>query len=289
MSAPRHSPASATMPAPRLCSFEFFPPRTPEGVQKLRATRRQLAQLKPAFCSVTFGAGGSTREGTLATVLEFRAEGLDAAPHISCIGGSRASIREVLARYRDHDIRHLVALRGDLPSGTADAGDFRYASELVAFIREETGDWFHIDVAAYPEYHPQARTPRDDLLAFKRKIEAGANSAITQYFYNADSYWHFVDDAAAVGVRVPIVPGIMPIGSFTKLARFSDACGAEIPRWIRKKLESFGDDTASIRAYGLDVVTELADSLLRGGAPGLHFYTLNQASLTTTIWQRLGL
>jgi len=289
MSAPRHSPASATMPAPRLCSFEFFPPRTPEGVQKLRATRRQLAQLKPAFCSVTFGAGGSTREGTLATVLEFRAEGLDAAPHISCIGGSRASIREVLARYRDHDIRHLVALRGDLPSGTADAGDFRYASELVAFIREETGDWFHIDVAAYPEYHPQARTPRDDLLAFKRKIEAGANSAITQYFYNADSYWHFVDDAAAVGVRVPIVPGIMPIGSFTKLARFSDACGAEIPRWIRKKLESFGDDTASIRAYGLDVVTELADSLLRGGAPGLHFYTLNQAALTTTIWQRLGL
>jgi len=277
------------MSAPRLCSLEFFPPRTPEGIEKLRATRRQLAQLKPAFCSVTFGAGGSTREGTLSTVLEFRAEGIDAAPHISCIGGTRASVREVLAQYRDQGIRHLVALRGDPPSGSADVGDFRYASELVAFIREQSGDWFHIDVAAYPEYHPQAKTPYDDLLAFKRKIEAGANSAITQYFYNADSYWHFVDAAASVGVDVPIVPGIMPIGSFTKLARFSDACSAEIPRWIRKKLESFGDDTASIRAYGLDVVTELADGLLRGGAPGLHFYTLNQASLTTTIWQRLGL
>jgi len=284
-----HSSSPTTMPPPRLCSLEFFPPRTPEGVEKLRATRRQLAQLKPAFCSVTFGAGGSTREGTLATVLEFRAEGLDAAPHISCIGGSRASIRDVLARYRGQGIRHLVALRGDLPSGSADVGDFRYASELVAFIREETGDWFHIDVAAYPEYHPQARSPRDDLLAFKRKVEAGANSAITQYFYNADSYWHLVDAAAAAGVDVPIVPGIMPIGSFTKLARFSDACGAEIPRWMRKKLESFGDDTASIRAFGLDVVTELADGLLRRGAPGLHFYTLNQAALTTTIWQRLGL
>jgi methylenetetrahydrofolate reductase (NADPH) len=277
------------MTATRLCSLEFFPPRTPEGVAKLRATRRQLAQLKPAFCSVTFGAGGSTREGTLATVLEFRAEGLDAAPHISCMGGSRASIRDVLAQYRSHGIRHLVALRGDLPSGTADAGDFRYASELVAFIREETGDWFHIDVAAYPEYHPQARSPADDLAAFRRKVDAGADSAITQYFYNADAYWHFVDACAAAGIGVPIVPGIMPIGSFAKLARFSDNCGAEIPRWIRKKLESFGDDTASIRAFGLDVVTELADGLLRRGAPGLHFYTLNQAALTTTIWQRLGL
>jgi len=277
------------MTAPRLCSLEFFPPRTPEGVAKLRATRRQLAQLKPAFCSVTFGAGGSTREGTLATVLEFRADGLDAAPHISCMGGSRESIRDVLVQYRSHGIRHLVALRGDLPSGTADAGDLRYASELVAFIREETGDWFHIDVAGYPEYHPQARSAADDLAAFKRKIDAGANSAITQYFYNADAYWHFVDACAAAGIDVPIVPGIMPIGSFTKLARFSDNCGAEIPRWIRKKLESFGDDTASIRAFGLDVVTELADGLLRRGAPGLHFYTLNQAALTTTIWQRLGL
>ncbi len=273
----------------RLCSLEFFPPRTPEGIEKLRATRRQLAQLKPAFCSVTFGAGGSTREGTLATVLEFRDGGLEAAPHLSCIGGSRESIREVLNEYRSHGIRHLIALRGDLPSGSADVGDLRYASDLVAFIRQETGDWFHIDVAAYPEYHPQARSPGDDLAAFKRKIDAGANSAITQYFYNPQSYWHFVDACAAQGIDVPIVPGIMPIGSFTKLARFSDACGAEIPRWMRKKLESYGDDTASIRAFGLDVVTELADGLLARGAPGLHFYTLNQAALTTTIWQRLGL
>ncbi len=273
----------------RLCSLEFFPPRTPEGIEKLRATRRQLAQLKPAFCSVTFGAGGSTREGTLATVLEFRDGGLEAAPHLSCIGGSRESIREVLNEYRSHGIRHLIALRGDLPSGSADVGDLRYASDLVAFIRQETGDWFLIDVAAYPEYHPQARSPGDDLAAFKRKIDAGANSAITQYFYNPQSYWHFVDACAAQGIDVPIVPGIMPIGSFTKLARFSDACGAEIPRWMRKKLESYGDDTASIRAFGLDVVTELADGLLARGAPGLHFYTLNQAALTTTIWQRLGL
>jgi methylenetetrahydrofolate reductase (NADPH) len=273
----------------RLCSLEFFPPRTPEGVDKLRATRRQLAQLAPAFCSVTFGAGGSTREGTLATVLEFRADGLEAAPHISCIGGSRESLRDVLAQYRQHGIRHLVALRGDLPSGSAGFGDFRYASELVAFIREETGDWFHVDVAAYPEYHPQARSPQDDLAAFRRKVDAGADSAITQYFYNADSYWHFVDACAATGIAVPIVPGIMPIGSFASLARFSDNCGAEIPRWIRRKLEGFGDDTASIRAFGLDVVTELADGLLARGAPGLHFYTLNQAALVTTIWQRLGL
>ena len=273
----------------RLLSLEFFPPRTQEGIEKLRATRRQLAQLKPAFCSVTFGAGGSTREGTLATVLEFRADGLEAVPHISCIGGSRESIREVLARYKAHGIRHLVALRGDLPSGTIDAGDFRFASELVAFIRQETADWFHIDVAAYPEYHPQARSPQEDLAAFRSKIDAGADSAITQYFYNADAYWHFVDACRAAGITVPIVPGIMPIGSFSKLARFSDACGAEIPRWIRKKLEGYGDDLASIRAFGLDVVTELADNLLARGAPGLHFYTLNQASATTTIWQRLGL
>jgi methylenetetrahydrofolate reductase (NADPH) len=273
----------------RLCSVEFFPPKTQEGIEKLRAARRQLAQLHPAFFSVTYGAGGSTREGTLATVLEIRADGLPAAPHLSCIGSTREGLREVLAQYRDHGIRHLVALRGDLPSGSAEAGEFRYASDLVAFVREETGDWFHIDVAAYPEYHPQARSPRDDLQAFKRKIDAGANSAITQYFYNADAYWSFVGECAALGIDVPIVPGIMPIGSFAKLARFSDACGAEIPRWIRKKLESFADDTTSIRAFGLDVVTSLCDDLLTGGAPGLHFYTLNQASLTTTIWQRLGL
>jgi len=273
----------------RLFSFEFFPPRTPEGVEKLRAARRQLSQLEPSFCSVTFGAGGSTREGTLSTVLEIRSEGVDAAPHLSCIGSTIDNIRSVLTQYRESGIRHVVALRGDLPSGTVDAGEFRYANELVAFIRSETGDWFHIDVAAYPEVHPQARSAHDDLSAFKRKIDAGANSAITQYFFNTDAYWHFVDAAAAVGIDVPIVPGIMPIGSFTKLARFSDACGAEIPRWIRRRLEGYGDDTASIRAFGLDVVTDLCENLLARGAPGLHFYTLNQASLTTTIWQRLGL
>ncbi len=270
-------------------SLEFFPPRTPEGVQKLRAARRQLAQLKPAFCSVTFGAGGSTREGTLETVLEIRAEGMAAAPHLSCIGSTRTSLAEVLAQYRAHGIRHLVALRGDLPSGSVDAGEFRYANELVAFIREETGDWFHVDVAAYPEMHPQAGSPQLDLVNFKRKVDAGANSAITQYFYNPDAYSRFVDDCEAIGVRVPIVPGIMPIASASKLARFSDACGAEIPRWIRRRLEGYGDDVASVRAFGLDVVTDLCAKLVARGAPGLHFYTLNQASLTTTIWQRLGL
>ena len=278
------------MTAPKkLYSVEFFPPKTPDGVAKLRAARAQLAQLAPAFCSVTFGAGGSTREGTLATVLESRAEGLDAAPHLSCVGASRASLREVLAEYRANGIRHIVALRGDQPSGTADFGEFRYASELVEFIRAETGDWFHIDVAAYPEYHPQARSAHDDLANFQRKIEAGANSAITQYFFNADAYWQFVDEATARGITAPIVPGIMPIMSFSKLARFSDACGAEIPRWIRIRLESFGDDAPSIRAFGLDVVTDMCAGLVERGAPGLHFYTMNSAALTTTIWQRLGL
>ncbi|HZQ62114.1 MAG TPA: methylenetetrahydrofolate reductase [NAD(P)H] [Casimicrobiaceae bacterium] len=272
-----------------LCSFEFFPPRTAEGAEKLRAARRQLAQLDPAFFSVTYGAGGSTREGTLGTVLEIRREGLPAAPHLSCIGSSRENVREVLAQYREHGIRHIVALRGDLPSGSVDAGEFRYASDLVGFIRAETGDWFHIDVAAYPEFHPQARNAEEDLEAFRRKIDAGANSAITQYFFNADAYWEFVDQCAARGIHVPIVPGIMPIGSFSKLARFSDACGAEIPRWIRRRLEGYGDDIASVRAFGLDVVTDLCAGLLARGAPGLHFYTLNQAALTTTIWQRLGL
>jgi len=238
---------------------------------------------------VTFGAGGSTREGTLATVLAIRAEGLAAAPHLSCIGSTRESLRAVLQAYRGHGIDHLVALRGDLPSGNADAGEFRYASELVAFIRGETGDAFHIDVAAYPEAHPEAKSPDADLANFRRKIDAGADSAITQYFYNADAYFDFVDRAAGVGVSVPIVPGIMPIASASKLARFSDACGAEIPRWIRRRLEGYGDDAASIRAFGLDVVTDLCARLLAGGAPGLHFYTLNQAALTTTIWQRLGL
>jgi methylenetetrahydrofolate reductase (NADH) len=275
--------------AERTFSFEFFPPNTPEGEAKLRDTTRQLAQLKPQFFSVTFGAGGSTRERTLGTVLDIRAQGHEAAPHISCIASTTESVREMLQRYKDTGIRHLVALRGDLPSGLATAGEFRYANELVAFIRKEFGDHFTIDVAAYPEYHPQARTPQEDLINFKRKVEAGADTAITQYFYNPASYYHFVDQCRAAGLTIPIVPGIMPIGRFSQLARFSDACGAEIPRWIRRKLESYGDDSASIRAFGLDVVTSLCDELLKSGAPGLHFYTLNQAVLTMTIWKRLGL
>jgi methylenetetrahydrofolate reductase (NADPH) len=272
-----------------LCSLEFFPPKTAEGIAKLRAARREFAKLAPAFCSVTYGAGGSTREGTLATVLEIRAEGMEGAPHVSCIGSTRQGIRDVLAEYRGHGIRHVIALRGDLPSGSADVGDFRYVNELVRFIRDESGDWFHIDVAAYPEFHPQSRHPQDDIASFERKIAAGADSAITQYFFNADAYWHFVDACASRGIDVPIVPGIMPISSFTKLARFSDACGAEIPRWIRRRLEGFGDDVASIRAFGLDVVTRMCASLLERGAPGLHFYTLNQSALTATIWRGLGL
>jgi methylenetetrahydrofolate reductase (NADH) len=272
-----------------VCSFEFYPPKTPEGQQKLRATWRQLGQLDPAFFSVTFGAGGSTQEGTLATVLEIRADGHAAAPHLSCIASTREFLREVIRKYQASGIKHIVALRGDMPSGLATSGEFRYASELVKFIREETGDWFHIEVAAYPEYHPQARKPQQDLQAFKAKIDAGADGAITQYFYNADAYFHFVEQARAVGVAVPIVPGIMPINNFSQLARFSDTCGAEIPRWIRHKLEGFGDDTASVKAFGLDVVTDLCDRLITGGAPGLHFYTMNMAGPTSTIWQRLGL
>ena len=274
---------------PRVFSFEFFPPKTPEGVEKLRATRKQLAQLDPAFFSVTYGAGGSTREGTLATVLEIRKAGSPAAPHLSCIASTRENLREVIRQYKENDIRHIVALRGDLPSGLAMSGEFRYASDLVRFIREETGDWFSIEVACYPEYHPQARRPQQDLNAFKAKVDAGANAAITQYFYNADAYFHFVDEVEAMGIDIPIVPGVMPINNFSQLARFSDACGAELPRWMRLKLEGFGDDSASIKAFGLDVVTELCDRLLSAGAPGLHFYTLNQAGPASTIWQRLGL
>ncbi len=269
-------------------SIEFFPPQTPEGIAKLRATRAELAKLKPEFFSVTYGAGGSTRERTFAVVKEIAAEGFDAAPHLSCIGSTRESIREILTEYKEAGIRRIVALRGDLPSGMAETGEFRYANELVEFIRSETGDHFSLEVAAYPEWHPQARGPKDDLDAFARKVKAGANSAITQYFYNADAYFHFVDEAKALGVDVPIIPGIMPIAGFTKLARFSDACGADIPRWMRKKFESFGDDSDSIRAFGLDVVTELCERLLKGGAPGLHFYCMNQSSLTTEICRRLG-
>lgn len=270
-------------------SIEFFPPQTAEGVEKLRLVRDKLAALKPAFFSVTYGAGGSTRERTFSTVREIVAAGLDAAPHLSCIGSSRESIRGILAEFQAEGIRRVVALRGDLPSGMADPGEFRYANELVEFIRAETGDHFHIEVAAYPEWHPQARSADDDLQAFVRKVNAGANSAITQYFYNADAYFHFVDAVRTAGVTIPIVPGIMPIASFSKLARFSDACGAEIPRWMRKKFEGFGDDADSIKAFGLDVVTELCQKLLAGGAPGLHFYSMNQSGLTSEIWQRLGL
>ena len=273
----------------RLFSFEFFPPQTPEGAVKLAATRKQLATLKPEFFSVTFGAGGSTQERTLETIRQIKAEGYSAAPHLSCIGSTRENIRAMLHTYKDMGIKRIVALRGDLPSGMATTGELQYANELVSFIRAETGAHFHIEVAAYPEFHPQAKSPRDDLLNFKRKVMAGANSSITQYFYNADSYFRLMDDCHKLGVTVPIVPGIMPILKFAQLARFSDACGAEIPRWMRKTLESYGDDSASVQAFGLDVVTQLCEKLLAGGAPGLHFYTLNQAGPSLEIWKRLGL
>lgn len=270
-------------------SFEFFPPQTVEGVNKLADTRSKLAVLKPAFFSVTFGAGGSTRARTLEAVQHIQADGLPVAPHISCVGSTRENIREIVQAYKQMGIKRMVALRGDVPSGMATTGEFQHANELVAFIRAETGDHFHLEVAAYPEMHPQAKTPRADLLNFKRKMDAGANSAITQYFYNADAYFRFVDDCRKLGITAPIVPGIMPIVKFSQLARFSDTCGAEIPRWMRKTLEGYGDDSAAIQAYGLDVVTQLCDRLLSGGAPGLHFYTLNQAAPTLAIWQRLGL
>jgi len=268
-------------------SIEFFPPKTPEGAEKLRVARQKLAELNPKYFSVTFGAGGSTQHGTLSTVLEILAEGHEAAPHLSCIGGTRESIRAILQEFKDKGIRRVVALRGDLPSGYGGAGELRYASDLVEFIRQETGDWFHIEVAAYPEMHPQARSPQDDLQAFARKVQAGANAAITQYFYNPDAYFQFVDNARKLGVDVPIVAGIMPITNFTQLMRFSDMCGAEIPRWIRLKLASFGDDSASIKAFGLDVVSGMCERLLAGGAPGLHFYSMNQAAATTAVWQRI--
>ncbi|SFV10155.1 methylenetetrahydrofolate reductase [NAD(P)H] [Pseudoduganella namucuonensis] len=268
-------------------SIEFFPPKTAEGAEKLRATRAKLSELHPKYFSVTFGAGGTTQRGTLDTVREILAAGEDAAPHLSCVGGTRESLRAILAEFKASGIKRVVALRGDLPSGYGAAGEFRYANELVEFIRAETGDWFHIEVAAYPEVHPQAKSPRDDLQAFVRKVNAGADAAITQYFYNADAYFQFVEQARKAGVTVPIVPGIMPITNYTQLMRFSDMCGAEIPRWVRLKLASFGDDTASIKEFGLDVVTGLAQRLLAGGAPGLHFYSMNQAAPTTALWQRL--
>ena len=270
-------------------SFEFFPPKTPEGADKLRTVRQQLYALKPQFCSVTYGAGGSTQEGTFATVREILAEGQDAASHFSCIGATRESVRAELAQLQAMGVRRLVALRGDLPSGYGLGGAFQYASDLVAFIRTETGNAFHIEVAAYPEMHPQARSFEADLQAFATKVRAGANSAITQYFFNADAYSRFVEEAQRLGVHIPIVPGLMPITGASQLLRFSDACGAEIPRWIRLRLQGFGDDTASIRAFGLDVVSQLGEQLLRAGAPGLHFYTMNQSAPTLALCQRLGL
>ncbi len=270
-------------------SFEFFPPKTPEGAAKLRVTRQALYTLKPEFCSVTFGAGGSTQEGTFGTVGEILAEGVDAASHFSCVGATKDTVRQQLATLRAMGVKRLVALRGDLPSGYGAGGEFHYASDLVAFIRAETGDAFHIEVAAYPEIHPQAKSAEADLQAYVTKVKAGANSAITQYFFNTDAYFRFVEDSARLGADVPVVPGIMPITSSTQLMRFSDACGAEIPRWIRLRLQGYGDDTASIKSFGLDVITDLCDQLRTAGVPGIHFYTMNQAAASTEIIQRLQL
>ena len=277
------------MNASPVISFEFFPPKTAEGVAKLREARKQLAQLQPKFFSVTFGAGGSTRDRTMETVFEIQSEGFDAAPHISCVSSSRGDIGALLDEYRARGIRRLVALRGDLPSGEVSAGDFRYANELVTFIREQSGDWFDIEVAAYPEFHPEAHSSAADLQHFKRKVDAGANAAITQYFYNVDAYFNFMDQCGAMGIDIPVVPGVMPIYNYTQLARFSGVCGAEIPRWLRLRLQDYSDDLPSLRALGTDVVTDLCEQLLAGGAPGLHFYTLNQAGIISTIAQRLGL
>ena len=268
-------------------SFEFFPPKTPEGAAKLVNVRHELYALKPEFFSVTYGAGGSTQDGTLQQVQAILSEGFDAAPHFSCIGATRDSVREQLAAFKAAGIRRMVALRGDLPSGHGTFGEFRYASELVAFIREETGDYYHLEVGCYPEVHPQAKSPEADLQAYVTKVRAGANSAITQYFYNSDAYFRFVDDAYKLGADIPVVPGIMPIISSTQLMRFSDACGAEIPRWIRLRLQAFGDDTASIKAFGLDIVADLCEQLLNGGAPSLHFYTMNQAQAVKQIVERI--
>ena len=269
-------------------SFEFFPPQTPEGAQKLTVARQKLAALKPEFFSVTFGAGGSTQDRTLETIRQIHAEGHQAAPHLSCVGSTRENIRVLLHTYKNMGIKRIVALRGDLPSGMHSIGEFQYANELVSFIRAETGEHFHIEVAAYPEFHPQANSAREDMLNFKRKINAGANSAITQYFYNADAYFRFVEETRKLGITAPIVPGIMPIVRYSQLARFSDTCGAEIPRWMRKMLEGYGDNVESVQNFGRDVVAQLCEKLIAGGAPGLHFYTLNQANASLEILQRLG-
>ena len=264
-------------------SFEFFPPKTADGITNLRETRASLAKFNPEFFSVTFGAGGSTTDRTKETVFEIQAEGFAAAPHISCISSSKEEIRELLTAYRAKGIKRLVTLRGDVPSGEVSAGDFKYANELVAVIREYSGDWFHLEVAAYPEFHPEALSAAKDMANFKRKVDAGANSAITQYFYNADAYFRFIDSCRKDGISVPIVPGIMPIYNFTQLARFSGICGAEIPRWLRLRLEAYADDIPSLRALGIEVVSELCERLLTGGAPSLHFYTLNQAGVISNI------
>jgi methylenetetrahydrofolate reductase (NADPH) len=270
-------------------SFEFFPPQTSEGAEKLTAARKILATHKPEFFSVTFGAGGSTQDRTLETIQRIHQEGHQAAPHLSCVGSTRDNIRSLLFTYRDMGIKRIVALRGDLPSGMASIGEFHYANELVSFIRAQTGEYFHIEVAAYPEFHPQANSAREDMLNFKRKIHAGANSAITQYFYNADAYFRFCEEIHKLGVTAPVVPGIMPIVKYSQLARFSDMCGAEIPRWMRKTMESYGDDVESVQNFGLDIVTKLCEKLIAGGAPGLHFYTLNQATASVEILKRLRL
>ena len=283
------STSSAAGSAQLPVSFEFFPPKTPEGAAKLRTVRQALYSRRPEFCSVTYGAGGSTQEGTFATVREILSEGCSAASHFSCIGATRASVREQLATLKAMGVKRLVALRGDLPSGYGAGGEFQYASDLVAFIRAETGHDFHLEVAAYPEVHPQARSPEADLQAYAAKVRAGADAAITQYFYNADAYFRFVDESRKLGLQVPVVPGIMPITSSTQLMRFSDACGAEIPRWIRLRLQGFGDDVESIKAFGLDVVTRLCEQLRQGGAPALHFYTMNQSVSTLALLDRLGL
>ena len=274
---------------PQKFSFEFFPPKTDEGAEKLRAVRDELGKLKPEYFSVTFGAGGSTQQGTIDTVLEIQQAGFNAAPHLSCVGSTKANVSELLLKYKDNEIKRIVALRGDMPSGMQEAGEFRYANELVEFIRSETGDHFHIEVAAYPEIHPQARDAETDLINFKRKVDAGANGVITQYFYNPDAYFRFIDDCEQLNIDIPVIPGIMPITNYKQLARFSDMCGAEIPRWIRKRLEGFGDDRDSIKAFGEDVVTELCNQLLEAGAPGLHFYTMNQTAPTIALWKNLGL
>ncbi len=268
-------------------SFEFFPPKTNDGIEKLRETRAKLAQYSPEFFSVTFGAGGSTRDRTMDTVLEIQQEGFQSAPHISCVSSSKEEILDLLKTYQERGIKRLVALRGDLPSGEVSAGDFKYAVELVEFIRAETGNQFHIEVAAYPEFHPEARTPKADLMNLKRKVDAGANSAITQYFYNADAYFRFVDQCQAAGINVPIVPGIMPIYNITQLARFSSICGADIPRWLKMRLEEYGDDLDSLRAFGVDVVSELCETLQAWGVPSLHFYTLNRSTMISKIIENI--